>query len=105
MHYGPCSVSAGLSADLGEVDPITEAPCSASQPLRLWEHSEYPRRTVPVGAKDRYGHATQDEWVTGARDPWVLRECRCPVAAGSTVPTYMTGASEPATCSGPADVG
>jgi len=38
-------------------------------------------------------------------DPLVLRDCECPVVAGSTVPTCMTGALEPATCSGPADVG
>jgi len=38
-------------------------------------------------------------------DPSDLRDRRCPVAAGGAVPTYMTGASEPAARGDPADAG
>jgi len=106
VRHGPCSVGAGLRANVGEVvpsHPVTEVPRSAGQPLRLWQRREYPRRFVPVGAAGHGGHPTYDERFTGARDPSVLRDCRnqdpsvfldgrCSVAADSAVPTCMTGA-------------
>jgi len=95
----------GLRADLGQVDPITEAPCDTGQPLRLWECSEYPRHSVPVGAAGHGGHSTRDEWFARARDTLVFRDRRCSVVAGSAVSVYMTGAPETATHDGPVDAG
>jgi len=81
MHHGPCSVGTSLHIDLGEVDPITEAPPRTAHSLRLWEHSQYPRRSIPVGATSRGGYSTtHDEWFTGARDPLVCGGCRSPTS-------------------------